>query len=111
VFECDPPVFINDAGVATHLYRITQEATSNAIRHGKAKRIGINLTERQGVVTLTIEDDGCGLLENWNRGKGLGTRIMEHRATMIGGTVSVEPNPTGGTQVRCAFRTEVNASK
>jgi signal transduction histidine kinase len=113
VFECDPPVFINDTAVATHLYRIAQEAVSNAIRHGKAKRIGINLAERQGVVTLTIEDDGCGLPENWNRGNGLGTRIMEHRATMIGGTVFVEPNPTGGTLVKCAFpaRIESNASK
>jgi signal transduction histidine kinase len=103
VFECDPPVLIHDAAVATHLYRIAQEATSNALRHGKAKRIGISLNERRGRVILSIEDDGLGLPENWRSGNGLGTRIMEHRAAMIGGSVSIEPNPTGGTLVKCVF--------
>jgi signal transduction histidine kinase len=103
VFECEPPVLIRDAAVATHLYRITQEAISNALRHGKAKRIGINLSERNEKITLSIEDDGAGLAENWREGNGLGTRIMEHRAAMIAGIVSIEPNPTGGTLVKCVL--------
>ena len=103
IFECEPPVLIHDAAVATHLYRITQEAISNALRHGKAKRIGISLNERHGQIMLTVEDDGAGLPEDWREGNGLGTRIMEHRATMIGGSISIEPNPTGGTLVKCFF--------
>jgi signal transduction histidine kinase len=103
VFECDPPVLVEDAAVGTQLYRIAQEATSNAIRHGKARRVGISLSERNGVVTLLVEDDGSGLPDGWQKGQGLGTRIMAHRAGIIGGEVAVEPNPTGGTLVRCWF--------
>jgi signal transduction histidine kinase len=105
VFERGSPVLIPDAAVATHLYRIAQEAISNAIRHGKAKRIGISLWDQAGVVTLTLEDDGVGLPETWQKGQGLGTRIMAHRAAMIGATLVLEPSPTGGTLVRCSFAT------
>jgi signal transduction histidine kinase len=111
VFECDPPVLLRDAPTTTHLYRIAQEAISNAIRHGKAKRIGISLSERNGTVTLTIEDDGVGMSEAWQKGQGLGTRIMSHRATMIGGVVAIEPNATGGTLVRCSFPTRPESPK
>jgi signal transduction histidine kinase len=105
IFECDPPVTVEDAAVGTQLYRIAQEATSNALRHGKAKRVGINLSQRGEVVTLSIEDDGTGLPDGWQKGHGLGTRIMAHRAGIIGGDIAVEPNPTGGTLVRCWFPT------
>ena len=101
-FECRPPVLIHDATVATHLYRITQEGISNAIRHGKARSIEINLFAQDRRLTLTVEDDGAGLPENWRTGRGLGTRIMAHRAAMIGGLLTIEPNATGGTLVRCS---------
>jgi signal transduction histidine kinase len=103
VFDCPAPVLVNNATAATHLYRIAQEAVSNAIRHGKARHIGISLFERGGLLNLAIEDDGIGLPDAWQKGPGLGTRIMAHRAAMIGATLSVEPNPTGGTLVRCSF--------
>jgi signal transduction histidine kinase len=103
VFENDSPVLIEDTVTATHLYRITQEAVSNAIRHGKAKRIVIALSEQKGRVTLTVEDDGLGLPEGWQSGKGLGTRIMAHRAEMIGGDFKIDLNPTGGTFVKCSY--------
>jgi signal transduction histidine kinase len=101
VFDCDARVLIHDAATATHLYRIVQEAVGNAMRHGKPRRIDITLTERNGRVTLTVEDDGAGLPEKWQKNQGLGARIMAHRAAMIGGTFSIEPNPTGGTSVKC----------
>ena len=104
VFECIVPVLIQESAVTTQLYRITQEAITNAIRHGKARRLGISLSERDGMITLTVEDDGIGLPETWQKGQGLGTRIMAHRAAMIGAAISFEPNPTGGTLVRCSFR-------
>ena len=104
VFECPSPVLVHDATAATHLYRIAQEAVSNATRHGKAKRIGVSLSQHSGLLTLAIEDDGTGLPEAWAKSPGLGTRIMAHRAAMIGANLSIEPNPTGGTLVRCSFR-------
>ena len=103
VFECDSPVLIHNAATATHLYRIAQEAVLNAIRHGKPRRIGITLADRHDRVTLTVEDDGVGLPEMSQKGQGLGTRIMAHRAAMIGAAFSIEPNPTGGTLVECSL--------
>jgi signal transduction histidine kinase len=103
VFECDKPVLIHDDAIATHLYRITQEAVRNAIRHSKAKRIGINLSEDGGIIRLTIEDDGIGMPEDSHPTDGLGVQIMAHRAAMIGGTFAIEPAPTGGTIVVCSL--------
>ena len=103
VFECGAPVLMHDDAAATHLYRIAQEAVRNAIQHGKPKRIGLTLSERNGLLTLTVEDDGVGVPEEVHKGGGLGVRIMAHRAAMIGGTFAIEPAPTGGTIVTCSI--------
>jgi signal transduction histidine kinase len=100
-FECDSPPSIDDKATITHLYRIAQEAINNAIRHGKPRQIVIGLSHRKEGVELTIEDDGAGLPDDWQKHRGLGTRIMAHRAAMMGGTFSIEPNPTGGTFAKC----------
>lgn len=102
-FVGDSPGGTFDSAVATNLYRIAQEAVSNAIRHGRPHRILINLMERDDALTLSIEDDGSGLPEERTKGPGMGLRIMAHRASMIGGAFVVEPNPTGGTLVRCSL--------
>ncbi|HUC85764.1 MAG TPA: sensor histidine kinase [Candidatus Acidoferrales bacterium] len=102
LFECESPPLIDDTAAATHLYRITQEAVNNAIRHGKPRQIVISLGNRKNAVELTVEDDGEGLPDDWQKNRGLGTRIMAHRAAMIGGSFSIEPNPTGGTFVKCS---------
>ncbi len=111
VFESDSPVLVRDASTATHLYRLAQEAVSNAIRHGKAGRIDISLANRNGLITLAIEDDGVGLPETWQTNQGLGTRIMAHRAAMIDASFSIEPNPTGGTLVKCSLPVPAEARK
>jgi signal transduction histidine kinase len=103
VFDCTNPVLIHDDTVATHLYRIAYEAIRNAIRHGKPNRIGISLSEEGSTLRLSIEDDGVGLPETKLPGGGLGIRIMAYRAGMIGGTLTVEPAPTGGTIVTCTL--------
>ena len=103
VIDCESPPTIGDAAAATHLYRIAQEAVNNAIRHGKPGQIVMSLSNQKGRVELTIEDDGAGLPDDWQKRRGLGTRIMAHRAAMMGGTFSIEPNPTGGTFVKCSI--------
>ena len=103
IFERSDPVLIHNATVATHLYRIAQEAVSNAIRHGKARHIVVGLSERNGCVALTVEDDGIGLPDGWQKGPGLGTRIMAHRAAIIGAVFNLDHNPTGGTLVKCSL--------
>ncbi len=103
IFQCSAPVLIHDDATATHLYHIAQEAVRNALQHGKAKQIGVTLAERGGFVTLTVEDDGIGLLPGGTgKSDGLGIRIMAHRAAMIGGSFAIEPSPTGGTIVTCS---------
>lgn len=104
VFEYDTPVQVQNAITATNLYRIAQEAVGNAIRHGRPKHIIINLTQHNDLLVLSVEDDGIGLPEDWGKGPGLGTRIMGHRAMMIGSKLTIEPNPTGGTLIKCLLK-------
>ncbi len=101
--DCDVPPPAVDGAAATHLYRIAQEAVNNALRHGKPGQIVLSLSGAGDRAALTIEDDGAGLPDDWQSSRGLGTRIMAHRANLLGGALSIEPNPTGGTWVRCSF--------
>jgi two-component system, LuxR family, sensor kinase FixL len=102
--DFDDPVVIRDHSVATHMFRIAQEAVSNAIKHGQARRIVIALRQSVGRITLTITDNGNGLRKpSANQKKGMGLRIMQSRASMIGGTMAVESNPKGGVSVTCAI--------
>lgn len=101
-FQCDPAVLLNDQVVATHLFRIAQEAVSNAIRHGKKVRhIDIELDEADGRLRLRVSDDGAGFPPQASAGprEGMGLRIMQSRAGMIGGTLAVESNAAGGATV------------
>ena len=98
---CDGEVELEANGTATHLYRIAQEAVRNGARHGQAKRIEIDLASRDGSLALSIRDDGIGLPAEGIRGKGLGLRIMTHRADIIGATLAVSAQPGGGTLVVC----------
>ena len=68
-FESVKQVPIYDNEVATHLYRITQEALNNATRHGLATKVMIAITEESGIVTLSIGDNGKGNIGNqWSKG-------------------------------------------
>jgi signal transduction histidine kinase len=106
-FECHPVAplpAVNDVNAATHLYRIAQEAITNAVRHGKARHINIRLDSTADEIILTIIDDGIGLPENARNGDGLGLRIMAYRASMIGATFNIERQSSlGGTRVTCTL--------
>jgi len=101
-FECDPPVLIHEHSTATHLYRIAQEAVSNALKHGKARRIWISLKCVGNRNILSVKDDGCGIPKTLPDNKGMGLRIMQYRAGMIGGAAMVERDLEGGTSVICS---------
>jgi len=104
-FECGRPVFIHKETVATHLYRIAQEAVNNAIKHGHGKNILIGLRADGESVVLTIRDDGVGLPEDVRNNTGMGLHIMNYRAKMIGATLHVEPSTgCGGTVVTCKLQ-------
>ncbi len=104
LFRCDEPILIGDNAMAMHLYRIVQEAVNNAVKHGKANEIHINLAcISDNRVDLSIEDDGVGLSEDFANAKGMGLNIMNYRAAMIGATLEIAPRDGSGTVVRCSF--------
>jgi signal transduction histidine kinase len=94
---------IADHAVATHLYRIVQEAANNAVQHGRAQHIAITLAVLPGGLTLTVHDDGMGFPAVGTVRHGMGLRIMQHRARMIGATLTVERAAQGGTCVICTL--------
>ncbi len=102
-FRCEKPVLVNDVSTAVHLYRIAQEAVSNAIRHGKAKRISISLVAKRNRATLSIVNDGRRFPKRLPRKRGMGLQVMGYRAEVIGGILNIQQEPTGGTRVTCDF--------
>ncbi len=105
-FRCQEPVLIEDHTVSLHLYRIAQEAISNAVRHGRARRIWINLGTADTHIRLSILDNGIGLPAAEPQTDGLGLQLMRHRASILSGTLQVERARNGGTRVICAVDLE-----
>jgi signal transduction histidine kinase len=81
--------------IETTLYRITQEALTNVVKHAQAKRVSIVLTPRDGSVAAVIEDDGRGITEA--AGDGLGLLGMRERIALVDGRLEVESSPGSGT--------------
>ncbi len=100
-FKVEGRPVINDAATAAQLFRIAQEAMRNALRHARPARVNILLGGTTDASFLMVEDDGCGVPPTATRGSGLGLQIMAHRASLIGGVLSVVPAPGAGTRVIC----------
>jgi signal transduction histidine kinase len=98
---CDDAVSIGDLGVATHLYRIAQEAVNNAAKHGNATEVRISLSGSDGSTALIIEDNGRGYPSESEKGGGMGSHIIRHRADLIGGTLDVRRGDEGGAIISC----------
>jgi signal transduction histidine kinase len=100
-FTCATTVRLDESGTATHLFRIAEEATRNALRHGRPSRIDIDLRIDGPFLVLSVRDNGRGLPGPPARGQGLGLRIMAHRAAIIGAKLAIDAAPDGGTLVVC----------
>ena len=83
----------------THLYRIAQEALTNAARHSGAKRVQLKLESMGDEICLTIRDDGRGLHAAPGNPRGLGMIGMRARARSAGGDVKIESPRTGGVLI------------
>jgi PAS domain S-box-containing protein len=88
------------APVSAQLYRIAQEAMRNALEHGAAREVLIQLTFGPEDMVLRVQDDGKGFDGKAN-GHGMGLRIMRYRAQCIGGSCEVHAGPAQGTIVHC----------
>ena len=87
---------------AEHLYRIAQEAVTNAVKHARARHLSIALVVENGTVILTVRDDGNGM-STLPAGKGMGLRTMARRARIINAELYVGAAPGGGTVVTCTM--------
>ena len=103
-FSCPRPVLIKENSAATHLFRIAQEAVTNAIKHAQAKRVNIRLAETPTGVQLSVRDNGHGMPVRPRKTPGVGLRIMRYRAGMIGGTLTLRTVPGNGTAVVCTVQ-------
>ncbi|MEO8352559.1 MAG: PAS domain S-box protein [Chthoniobacteraceae bacterium] len=109
LLEFDDHQAFDDSEVATNLYRIAQEAVTNAIKHGRPKSILIQLANANGSTTLRVRDDGKGIRKR-SKQSGMGLHTMQYRATIIGGTLDVRPARPRGTVVTCSLPTKLSTS-
>jgi signal transduction histidine kinase len=86
--------------VAVQLYRIAQEAVHNAVEHGEAKEVQIDLASDDKEIVLTVRDNGHGFNANAIT-HGLGLRIMRYRAQCIGGSCEIQSRRGAGTIITC----------
>jgi PAS domain S-box-containing protein len=102
-FHCPKPVDVDDIAIATKLYRIVQEAITNALTHGRAKHITVTLEGVNNELELRIQNDGLSIPESASTTKGMGLRIMQHRASLINANLTIKPADGGGTVVSCVL--------
>jgi two-component system, NarL family, sensor histidine kinase UhpB len=100
-FECQTKAPALEANSVSQLYKITQEAVTNAIKHGKAKNVEIRLSNGGSHLLLSIRNDGAPFPSVVKANAGLGLRIMNYRAHLIGAALEVKPAERGGAVVTC----------
>lgn len=102
-FHCNLAVSFTDTLTATHLYLIAQEAVHIALKHSNAENIRITLKSNVQLL-LSVRDDGIGMTTKPASYMGLGLRIMQNRAAIIGATISFENSSPTGMLVTCSLR-------
>jgi PAS domain S-box-containing protein len=102
-FRCEKSVSVKNLIEAKQIYRIVQEAITNAVKHGKADNININLRLTKKGTVLSIENDGLDFPKLSPNRKGFGLKIMKYRTDLIGGSLDIRKGDKGGTVVTCVF--------
>jgi len=100
-FRCEPPVYVEDSTSALHLFRIAQEAVSNAVRHAQPAQITIVLERTSRGLEIHVTDDGKGIGEVPPGSPGIGLESMRQRARQLGGECTIRLQESGGTIVNC----------
>jgi signal transduction histidine kinase len=110
-FEIDDIDHLFSEEDQTNLYRISQEALTNIIKHAEASHVSFAVKKNKNSVSMIIEDDGKGLdISNIKTGhsaeRGLGLDTMEERARMLGAALEIEGRAGGGTRIALTVLTE-----
>ncbi|MDT0631217.1 sensor histidine kinase [Rubrivirga litoralis] len=100
VFRRDGDADVDDPAVALQVYRVVQEATTNALRHAHAETVRIRLGRDGGDLVVEVVDDGVGFDADAPRSRSLGLENMAWRARSVGASLTVEGRPGAGTEVR-----------
>jgi signal transduction histidine kinase len=98
-------VALRDRTIAYNLYRIAQEAVTNAVRHSGGDEINVTVEEADGLIRVQIDDNGRGLAPDRGGGGGVGLETMRFRASAIGGSLLISPRDPSGVSVRCELPT------
>ena len=106
VLQIGQRIRVSDSSTALHLYRITQEAINNAIKHARARRINVEIGIHEGRGYLSVADDGIGFARSIEKIQGLGLRIMKHRCSLIDANCTIESSHAEGTRIKCYFAVE-----
>lgn len=111
--EVDASIAIQNNDIEAHLFRIAQEAVNNALRHGKPSEVKLSLQHvSQTECELRIEDDGAGLKKTkGGQHNGIGVRVMDYRANLIGARLTIKAKPRRGVVVTCRFPYEPGKKK
>ena len=100
---CDTPVLINNESAVANLYRIAQEAITNAVKHASSENIEVCLERIDDEIILSIKDDGNSIREYNSMNSGMGLGIMKYRANIINASFDIRTLEGGGTLVKCIF--------
>jgi signal transduction histidine kinase len=93
------------------LFRIVQEGLQNAIRHGAATDIQIQLVQKYNQLQLSLRDNGTGFKKEAGKPAGTGLMNMQHRTQLLGGSIEWKPNPDGGTLVYIVLPVNQNVAE
>jgi PAS domain S-box-containing protein len=111
VFECPMPQIRLSADIETACFRIVQEALTNIVRHAQCSHVHIQLIHEDGALVLSVADNGCGfdvaaMRLRAKSGASMGVLGMQERATLIGGTLTMESATGRGSilTLRCPLR-------
>jgi two-component system, LuxR family, sensor kinase FixL len=100
-FEASGKARLDEAATAANVYRIAQEAVSNAFKHGRSDEVKVTLISGKDSVRLRVTDNGIGFPEVLAEDRGMGVRIMHYRASVVGGQLQIRRLAEGGTLVSC----------
>jgi len=100
-FTCAEPVSIHDETALTQLYRIAQEAVTNAVKYAKSGHIEISLGKNHDRIVMTVKDNGIGIPDHTDLKGGMGLKIMNYRAGLINASLDIKRDASGGTIITC----------
>jgi signal transduction histidine kinase len=104
IFDSSTKIDVDDDRIASHLFRIAQEAVNNAVKHSGASEVLLRINNSDGALHLEISDNGKGLPKGRQANQGIGMQIMKHRASVIGAELQIKSETDKGVKIICTLK-------